>query len=78
MKVKADLCRSLLETRRAKGIFLSKKICLGLEKSNKLLAPNLTPLNNQLVAEVKVARPGFEPKHSESESDVLPLYYRAI
>jgi hypothetical protein len=24
-----------------------------------------------------VARLGFEPKHSEPESDVLPLYYRA-
>ncbi len=25
-----------------------------------------------------VTRPGFEPRQSESESDVLPLYYRAI
>jgi hypothetical protein len=33
---------------------------------------------NQLFTAAFVARPGFEPKHSESESDVLPLYYRAI
>ena len=25
-----------------------------------------------------VTRPGFEPRQSESESDVLPLYYRAL
>ena len=25
----------------------------------------------------EVARPGFEPRHSEPKSDVLPLYYRA-
>ena len=26
----------------------------------------------------KVTRPGFEPRQTESESVVLPLYYRAI
>jgi hypothetical protein len=25
-----------------------------------------------------VARPGFEPRHTEPKSVVLPLYYRAI
>ena len=25
-----------------------------------------------------VARQGFEPRHSDPESDVLPLYYRAM
>lgn len=25
-----------------------------------------------------VTRPGFEPRQAESESDVLPLHYRAI
>ena len=25
-----------------------------------------------------VARPGFEPRQSDPETDVLPLYYRAI
>lgn len=25
-----------------------------------------------------VTRPGFEPRQAESESAVLPLYYRAI
>jgi hypothetical protein len=24
-----------------------------------------------------VARPGFEPRHSDPETEVLPLYYRA-
>jgi hypothetical protein len=32
---------------------------------------------NQSFTAALVARPGFEPRHSESESDVLPLYYRA-
>lgn len=33
---------------------------------------------NQSITVVNVTRPGFEPRHSESESDVLPLYYRAV
>ena len=33
---------------------------------------------NQLITAASVTRPGFEPRHSESESDVLPLYYRAM
>lgn len=32
----------------------------------------------RIICEAFVARPGFEPRHSEPKSDVLPLYYRAI
>ncbi len=38
-------------------------------------------INNQEVNEFErknVTRPGLEPELSEPESDVLPLYYRAI
>lgn len=27
---------------------------------------------------IQVTRPGFEPRPSEPESEILPLYYRAI
>lgn len=27
---------------------------------------------------IRVTRPGFEPRQAESESAVLPLYYRAL
>jgi hypothetical protein len=30
------------------------------------------------VSFISVTRPGFEPRQAESESAVLPLYYRAI
>jgi hypothetical protein len=32
----------------------------------------------QMEQPVFVTRPGFEPRQAESESDVLPLHYRAI
>ena len=34
--------------------------------------------SNPEVACIFVTRPGFEPRQAESESDVLPLHYRAI
>jgi hypothetical protein len=43
---------------------------LGMQQKNTTV--------NQLITVVNVTRPGFEPRHSESESDVLPLYYRAV
>ena len=33
---------------------------------------------NQSIIEIIVTRPGFEPRLSEPESDVLPLYDRAM
>ena len=34
-------------------------------------------MENIMEKEKIVARPGFEPRHSDPESDVLPLYYQA-
>jgi hypothetical protein len=39
--------------------------------------PFVPPMGTACIFYEKVARPGFEPRHSEPKSDVLPLYYRA-
>ena len=53
---------------------------MGLTARLKAVAPiyNVANKFSKPAMDHLVTRPGFEPRQAESESAVLPLYYRAI
>ncbi len=52
------------------------RLILNVEKAFREIKNGQTDKNFDLSR--KVTRPGFEPGHTDPESVVLPLYYRAI
>ncbi|MDB5224256.1 MAG: hypothetical protein JWN83_2923 [Chitinophagaceae bacterium] len=52
------------------------RLLLQLLSISKKIKKTCKPVPARLI--FYVTRPGFEPRQSESESDVLPLYYRAL